>query len=361
MQHARTNFERGFSACRSWRYLARSTLNARMFKRSLILLLQMGVTVGLLAFFFHDPTFRHDAFEALRKADAGWLVLGIAIAGIENFLGVLRWRIFLRMLGMQVPFWKSVQICLVALFCNTFLLGAAGGDLVRVAWLVRRGYGKTDSLLSVIMDRVSGLGALVVYTFVLTAWNHEWLMQSPTVVKLFAFVIAYQVGAVVLIAVTLYISARGLTSRLPKWAPFPDFVRKLGAGYARMAHEWPGTLKATGLSMVMLGGYFAVFWTTARAFGETISYVDLSTLMPVADVISALPISIGGLGVREGTFIVMLGQLQGVPGPMAASISLVGYLVNMSWGLVGAAILPFFKGFVRDARVAADTIREPGA
>jgi uncharacterized membrane protein YbhN (UPF0104 family) len=184
-------------------------------------------------------------------------------------------------------------------------------------------------------------------------------MQSPTVVKLFVFVLAYQFGALALIIVTLYISARGLTSRLPKWAPFPDFVRKLGAGYAKMAHDWPGTLKATGLSMIMLAGYFAVFWTTARALGQSISYIHLSTLMPVADVISALPISFGGFGVREWTFISMLGDLERVPAPMAASISLTGYLVNMSWGLLGAAILPFFKGILHDARATARTIRQP--
>ncbi|MGH8046884.1 MAG: lysylphosphatidylglycerol synthase transmembrane domain-containing protein [Chthoniobacterales bacterium] len=328
-----------------------------MFKRWLIILLQTGVTIGLLVFFFHDEKFRHEAWDALRQADPRWLLLGVAIAGVENFLGVLRWRIFLRMLGMQVPFWKSLQICLVALFCNTFLIGAAGGDLVRMAWLIRRGFGKTDSLLSVIMDRVSGLGALIVYTAVLCAWNYEWLMQSATVVKMFAFVVAYQFAALLLIVVTLIISARGLTNRLPKWAPFPEFVRKLGAGYGRMFHEWPGTLKASGLSMVMMAAYFTVFWCTARAFGQGISFIHLSALMPVADVISALPISIGGLGVREGTFVVMLGQLAGVPGAMAVSISLIGYLVNVSWGLVGAAILPFFKGIVHDAREAASAIR----
>ena len=324
-----------------------------MHKRWLLILLQAAVTVGLLAFFFHDAEFRRGALDALRHASPGWLIAGVLIAGAENFLGVIRWRIFLRMLGMRVPFWKSVQICLVALFCNTFLLGAVGGDLIRAAWLIRSGFGKTESLLSVIMDRVSGLAALIIYTVALTAWNHAWLMRSPGAVKLFAGVLIYQFGAVALIAVTLWAAARGHTNRLPKWAPFPGFVRKLGAGYAKLAQDWPGSLHAAALSMIMLLGYFAVYWCTARAFGLGISFIDLSTLIPVADVISALPISIGGLGVREGTFVVLLGQLASVPRSLAVSISLVGYLVNTSWGLVGAAILPFFKGIVRDARQAA--------
>ncbi len=142
------------------------------------------------------------------------------MAGIENFLGVIRWRIFLRMLGIQLSLWKSVQVCMVALFCNTFMLGAVGGDLVRAGYLVRRGSGKTESLLSVVMDRVSGLGALIIYTLVLTIWNHEWLLQSRVVVQLFAFVIVYQIIALALIAASLYCAARGGTERLPKWPPF---------------------------------------------------------------------------------------------------------------------------------------------
>lgn len=324
-----------------------------MHKRWLLVLLQTVVTVGLLAFFFHDPEFRHKAFDALRHAQLWWLVAGVLVAGAENFLGALRWRIFLKMLGMDVPFWKSVQVCLVALFCNTFLLGAAGGDLVRAAYLVRRGYGKTESLLSVIMDRVSGLGALVFYTVALSVWNHEWLMRSDIVMKLFAFVLLYEFASLAIIAAALYVSVRGLTSRLPKWAPFPEFVAKLGAGYAKLAHHWAGTLRATALSLVMLLGYFAVFWCTAQAFGAGISFLEMATLMPVADVISAMPISIGGLGVRESTFVVLLGQLCGIAKATAVSISLVGYLVNTSWGLVGAAILPLFKGIVHDARATS--------
>ncbi len=328
-----------------------------MLKRWLLILLQTAVTIGLLAFFFHDEEFRRQAAGAFRGAIPSWIVWGILVAGVENFLGVIRWRIFLKMLGMRVPFWKSVQVCLVALFCNTFLIGAAGGDFVRVAWLIRSGFGKTESLLSIIMDRVSGLGALIVYTLGLCAWNHEWLLQSPAVVQLFAAVIAYQMIALGLIVASLYASTSGWTTRPPKWAPFPGFLRKLGDGYAKLAQDWRSTSRAMALSMVMLAAYFAVFWCSARSLGVEISYAKMSTLVPVADMIGALPISIGGLGVREGAFVLMLGQLSGVAQPLAFSVSLAGYLMNTSLGLLGAAILPFFKGIVRDARQAA----RPGA
>jgi uncharacterized protein (TIRG00374 family) len=326
-----------------------------MHKRWLFVALQSAVTVALLAFFFHDAEFRRQALDAFRHAHPGWLVAGVLIAGAENMIGAARWRIFLRMLEIEVPFWKAVQVCLVALFCNTFLLGAAGGDLVRAAYLIRRGAGKTHAFLSVILDRVSGLAALIAYTAGLAAMNYEWLMRSPKVALMLKFVIAYQVGCALLILGALYVSVRGLTNHLPRWAPFPEFVRKMGAGYARMYFQWGKSLGAAGLSFVMLAAYFAVFFCSARAFGLNISFLHLATIMPMADMISALPISIGGMGVREQVFVFLLGQLTASPTAQAVSISLVGYFLNISWGIVGAAILPLYKGLVREARTASPT------
>lgn len=313
-------------------------------------MLQTVVTVGLLAFFFHDPEFRREAAAALRGANPGWLLLGVAIAGAENMLGVVRWRIFLRMLNIELPFWKSVQVCLVALFCNTFLLGAAGGDLVRAAYLIRRGAGKTDALMSVILDRVSGLGALILYTAILAGWHYDWLMSGAKSALLLKFVIIYQAGCAALVIGGLALAVSGITERLPRWAPFPDFVRRFGAGYAKMATHWRGSLAAMAMSLGMLAFYFGAFYCAAVALGSRLSFWEFSTLMPIADIISALPISIGGMGVRESVFVTLLGELAGTPAALAVSISLAGYLVNSSWGLVGAAILPMFRGIVRDAR-----------
>lgn len=320
--------------------------------RWLLVLLQIVVTVGLLAFFFHDPEFRRDILETLRHANPAWLLLGVLIAGAENLVGVLRWRVFLRLLHIEVPFWKSVQICLVALFCNTFLLGAAGGDLVRAAYLIRRGADQADALLSVIMDRVCGLGALIVFTIALGAWNYAWVTSSPTSTLLFYGVLAYELVCAAFVAGSLWGASRSWTRRLPAWMPFPRFIHRLSDGYAKLAHHWDATLHALGLSLVMVPGMFGVFFCAAQAFDANIPFLKISTLMPIIDVVSSLPISVGGTGVREWAFAELLGPLTDTPAARAISISLAGFLVNVSWGFVGALLMPFHRGLVRAARSA---------
>jgi hypothetical protein len=57
--------------------------------------------------------------------------------------------------------------------------------------------------------------------------------------------------------------------------------------------------------------------------------------MPVVDVVSSLPISISGLGVRERTFDFLISQLTGIPPAAAVAAALIGFLFNLFWGIVG--------------------------
>ncbi len=322
-------------------------------KRCLIPLIQILITVALLGWFFHDEEFRTNTSRLLSRANPLWILAGIAIAGVENLIGAFRWRIFLHALDIQLPIWKTIQICLVALFCNTFLLGAVGGDLIRAAFLIRRGESKVRSLLSVVMDRMAGLFALIGFTAVLTIANREWLFANPAVTTTIQLVLAYQAVSLAVILFTLWLATHDSLNRLPHWLPKHDLIRHLAASYARLRTNWGSTLLATGLSLLMIIGLVGVFFSSARAFGSEISFIHLASVIPFVDMIAALPISVGGIGVREQVFVHFLGKLAAVPPATAFSISFGGFLLNNSWGLVGACLLPFFRGIIRDARKAS--------
>ena len=130
-------------------------------KKWVPLFLQSLVSVALLAWIFWKEDFRTRTWHVLTSADPGWLTAGFLAAGVGNLLGVVRWAIFLRVLGIRLPAWDVVRLSFVGLFFNNFLVGAVGGDAVKVVWLAAKGHRKTAALLSVIMDRMSGFGALI--------------------------------------------------------------------------------------------------------------------------------------------------------------------------------------------------------
>ncbi|HEY5812727.1 MAG TPA: lysylphosphatidylglycerol synthase transmembrane domain-containing protein [Terrimicrobiaceae bacterium] len=307
------------------------------------LLFQSAVSVALLVWIFWREDFRNQTWQVLSSANLGWLAAGFLVAGAGNLLGVVRWGIFLRVLGIRLAPWDVFRLSFVGLFFNTFLVGAVGGDAVKVVWLAAMGQRKTAALLSVLMDRMSGFGALIICSFAFMSLRLDWLTQSPVVAGLIKGVFAYLFLVLALMAVSFLLSAKGLTGRLPKRFPFREMILEFTEAYLQFVIAWRQTLLASLLSIGMLLAYFFTFYFSAHAFKLFVPLGEFFALMPAVDIISALPISLGGFGVREHLFVTLLGDLWAVPATQAVSISLGGALLSMLWGLLGLALLPAYQ------------------
>jgi glycosyltransferase 2 family protein len=326
-------------------------------KQRLVIAGQTVVTLALLAWIFSQEEVRENTLAVLRNADLRWVFAAVLVAGVETFLGACRWRIFLVVLGIRLPFWQTVRLFYLGLFFNTFLLGSVGGDAVKVLALIGQGQPKGPALLSVVMNRMSGLGALVLMSLTFMLWNYSWLIESPVVAGLIHFVFLYLFGVVALLALSLAAAWTGFGDRAPSWAPFRDKLAQMCELYFLFLSKWPKTLLAAGISCLMLMGYFLVFYCAMRAYGVAPDIGRVFAFMPVVDVISALPISLGGIGVREKLFVVLLGQLFGVPASTAVWISLTGFLMTLLWGLVGLMTLPFYRGWVARGRSLRESVK----
>jgi glycosyltransferase 2 family protein len=316
-------------------------------KRWTPFLLQSLVSIALLVWIFWKEDFRTQTWQILTSAHPGWLMAGFLVAGAGNLIGVIRWGIFLRVLGISISPWDTVRLSFVGLFFNTFLVGAVGGDAVKVVWLVAKGQPKTAALLSVLMDRMSGFGALILCSTLFMIWRLDWLMRSAVVAGLVKSVFAYLLLVVLLLGISFLLSARGLTRRLPRRFPFRKVIIEFTEAYLQFVLAWRQTLVASLLSILVLLAYFLTFYLSARAFGLDVPVVEFFALMPAVDIISALPISLGGFGVREQLFVTLLADLWEVPAAQAVSISLGGALLSMLWGLFGVVVLPDYQRAAR--------------
>jgi len=125
-------------------------------------------------------------------------------------------------------------------------------------------------------------------------------------------------------------------SRLPLRWPGRAKLLELSGAYFQCAVQWQRTASALGISVVMLACFFTTYYFSARAYGMDPGMGRFLALMPTVDILSGLPISLGGVGVREGVFVLLLGSLASVPSATAVSISLAGYLMSALWGIPGA-------------------------
>lgn len=304
--------------------------------RKLVLPAQAAVSIALLAWLLSDPDFRGNLSSVLLSADPRWLVGGLLLAGVVQILCLMRWRIFLKMAGIEIGLAESASIFYAGLFCNLFLPGGAGGDVIKIGLLAAGGKDAGRSAVSVLMDRLCGSVSMILLGALLMSWQFDWLSNSPVVAGLIHAVAIYLSVVSALILMSIVLSSRRIVGRLPDRWPGRQRLLELTGVYFQCAVQWPRTVRALGISMVMLALFFLTYYFSSRAYGVELEATKFLALMPTVDIISGLPVSLGGVGVREGLFVFLLGNLAGVPGPLAVSISLCGYVMSAVWSLPGA-------------------------
>ncbi len=304
---------------------------------------QAVISGGLLIWIFSRDDFSGNLTRVFFSADPAWLIAGLLLAGTAQLFCLLRWRIFLRMSGLNVGWIESSGAFFAGLFCNIILPGGAGGDIVKIGLLATRGRDPARAALSVVMDRFTGSISMIILGLSLMIWKHDWLLQSPQMAGVVRGIFIYLLGLAALILVSLVLCSRPVISRLPDNWPARARLIELANVYFQFARQWRQTFIAVGISLAMLAMYFLTYYMAARAYAVALPAGDFLAIMPTVDIISGLPVSLGGFGVREGLFVMLLGQLGGVPAAVAIMVSLCGYMLSAVWALPGA-VLWLLKG-----------------
>lgn len=307
----------------------------------------MLVTVGILYVVFHDPAKRAEMAHALGKADRRWLLAGLAAYGVVEILSGVRWQLLLRVQGITLSWARVFMLLLVGVFFNFVIPGGSGGDVVKVFYLLKETPGRrSQALLSVLVDRLIGLFALIAMAGVLIATHWDWLRSAPETANYLWTALVILGGSFAALGVSFLLTGFGLIHKLPARLPGRDRLAELALAYNRYGRAWKPTAAAFLLSIGVHLGYFTMYYCAAasfRAASRIPTYAELCAIMPIVDAITALPISVGGLGVREKLFQVFLGSLCGVSEAVAAVMSSTGYALNLFWGLIGGVLYLFYR------------------
>jgi glycosyltransferase 2 family protein len=310
--------------------------------------LQVAVTLGILWWVFRDPAKRGEMRDTLGSASLPWMLGGFAIYGLLELVAGIRWQILMRVQGLSLGWGRLYALLLIGVFFNFFIPGGTGGDVVKAYFLLKETPGRrAPAVLATIMDRLSGLFGLVVLAGVIIALRWDWLTATPDTARAVWTTLAILAASFAGIAFSFVLTGFGLVHRLPERFPMRDRLAEIALAYNLYGRAWRPSLWAFLLSIIAHIGYFAVYHFAAASFSRADAripgFYDLCSVMTVVNTITALPISIGGVGVREGLFQIFLGQLSGVSDAVAVVISSTGFLLTAAWGLIGGVVYLFYR------------------
>ncbi|MEP7014441.1 MAG: lysylphosphatidylglycerol synthase transmembrane domain-containing protein [Verrucomicrobiota bacterium] len=325
-------------------------------RKTLLTLLQIAVTGGLLWWVFHDRAIRDAMAVALSTARKEWLIAAMVAYIVVEFAAAFRWQVLLKVQNIHLPFSRVIALSIIGMFYNLFLPGGTGGDIVKTYLLWKETpNNKPGALLAVLFDRMIGLVALIVLTGIFIGLRYQWLTRETSARldnnplhdprSYVWFVLAILAASILGLLTTFIITGFNLLHRLPHRFPGREKLIELSAAYHLYAKHWKATTVALVASAIAHVGTFATFFCVAHGFRESahVALLDFFSIMPIERTISSLPISLAGVGTREFVLQVMLFNLCQVGPATARLIGMTSFLVLLICCLPGGVVYFFYK------------------
>lgn len=263
-------------------------------------------------------------------AEARWVgcltALGLFILGI--FVRAYRWKVLVKALHMRVSFGQLTGLYFVGSFFSTVLPTGIGGDAVRAAELARHTGRVGESLGTVVTDRFLGIIVL------LAIGDAALLLDRSSVDPRLTWTVAVLftagiVGFGLLRSKALMLRFSRLIPQVIK-APVMDLYESFQAyDLGALSHALAASL---AFNVIWIGVNLILGWSLAIE----VSLYHYLVFVPLVSLSLLLP-SVGGLGVRELTYVGLFG-LVGVAEEKAFALGILVYAIHVATGLIGGTI-----------------------
>lgn len=300
-------------------------------RRWILLALKIGISAGLLYWASRSVDLGAVAGHFARL-DAVWVALALAALALQIAVAAQRWSWIATKLGAVLPARRAIRYSLVAAFFNQALPSTVGGDAMRV-WLL----GRSDrqwkrAVYSVFVDRAAGVGFLAVVVAACLPWSLERIAAPEGRVA----VMVIGLGGVAGLVVGLALGFTTPGARLAAWRLARVLFEVAGASRAALLDRRRGPGIAI-LSVFVHILTVVAAWCLARAITISPNALNMLILIPPVMLISMIPVSIGGWGIREGTMVVAFGYA-GIEPSQALAVSVLLGISTLAVGAAGGII-----------------------
>lgn len=289
---------------------------ARKLNKILFFILKLVVSSSLLYFVLSKVGV--EKVFAIIKTINPFAFIGVIFIYIASiYVSSIRWRL---LLPEEFKGKRLFSFYLIGSFFNTFLPGIVGGDAVKTYYLYKETNKGSLSFASVFMDRYIGFISLMTIALISFAAGFKYVKGSLIEWLLPTIVLSFLLGS-------LAIFRLRLGKRIKVLSEFYGYFSE----YSRQKALLIKTLMLSCAIQVMA---ILSMYIIALGLGQHIYLSYFFIFFPIIVTISTLPISISGIGLREGAFVLLFGTA-GVKPEMATAMSFAWFLSTASGGLVG--------------------------
>ncbi len=309
-------------------------------KSALAAVLKTAVTAFLFYLLFRRVDFREFA-ATLGHARYDILIFSFCILWIGHYMCVFRWRMLMRPL-MPVPSLNRLfGIYCIGLFFNLAFPTVVGGDVVKMYYAGKPSRQFAQSFAATFLDRDTGMLAMMLIAVTATIIHPVRLEGIPVSLIIWSAFLAFIVANVIIFAPRIH--------RL-----FVDFLRRLRfSGLAGRVDIISGVFQtiarhhgvlAMSLAISLVNQLFVitVVWITAFGLRIRVPFPYFLVFVPVITLISMIPISLNGMGLREYASVALFSAI-GVDRESSIALGLVSSAITLLSAIPGGVVYIFFR------------------
>jgi uncharacterized membrane protein YbhN (UPF0104 family) len=292
-------------------------------------LLQIAFSVGAVVLIARHVDLRETG-RILAAAHPGWALLAVALYLVGQVMSAFRWWLIGRSVGLHEPFAAYVRFYFIGMFFMFFGPSTLGGDVVRSLYLAEGGGRRARAFNSVLFDRLNGLVILVAIGAAAFLIFPTYRGLAPEFTLMFYVTVAF--GSALFFGWML--APRLVRLLLPEDHKIRRFVTTdLGPFWTDRGMLVAASTVSFFFHLVQI----AAQWVVSGALGLEVPFSYICVFHPLVSAIASIPISLSGIGLREGGYLYFLTKI-GIDQPSAVAYGSLWLLVIIANSVIGGLV-----------------------
>jgi len=303
--------------------------------------LVLGLTLWLL------PT--EEVWGALTRLPPLVWVFSLVVFLLGHVVSALKWRLLITERG-EIPVTRVLRAHFAGLVANLCLPGAAGGDVVRAGLAIRGAEDKGRVAVGSLADRVIDTGSVFTLACVGAALSTGGTDTGAVLMRTGGVLVLLAIAAVIGVA---------LIQRIPWKGKVKQVIDKLGASLGGLKRRPLALVTCFVLSLSIQAVFVGVNVLLASESGISVPTAAWFFAWSASKLLAVLPISVGGLGVREASLAALL-QPFGAPAARVVAVGLLWQSILFASGLLGGLVLMLLSRSTKNGAGAPANAGSPG-
>jgi len=273
-----------------------------------------------------------------RQANPVYLAASVLIFPLTFLITGVRWHWLMQMLGIRMSRTRAFVLNMVGAFYSTFMPGSTGGDVVKAYYASKFTELRTHAVMSVVVDRVVGLIALIIVGGVMAAWQYQ-IPECREVAIICGLIVLCTIAGLTFLCNTTLRRISGLDFIINR-LPMQQHVQTALAAL-ELYRLKPWLLLATVVMTfpvhitVIISAMFI-----GTAFNLPLPLMYYWAAVPVIVLVGSIPISPQGAGVME-LLALQLTKVYGTTAGQAFAWTMTFRLIQMAWNMTGGLFVLF--------------------